>query len=250
MNRKEMIIAAVLVNAGLLIVLFATALKTDTEGSTSLVKEAKVIEKASELVAKNQEPVVVGGEVDRALQTLAAVNNPLPSPGRGVSEEGNAIPSFVDEIKSIATQDNASSLPAAPVVQTLMAPLNKESNRVVEVKVKKGDVLEKIARHNHSTVQEIMKANQLTSSNLKIGQVLKVPQKESSSVIAATSVPVTPAASLATDANGRWYEVKKGDSPWTIAVKNHVKVEDLLRLNQMTEEQARRLKPGDKIRIQ
>ena len=241
MNRKEMIIAAVLVNAGLLIVLFATALKTDSEGSTSLVKEAKVIEKAAEVVASNQEPVVVGGDVDRALQTLAAVNNPLP-----VSNVDTTMSSFVEEIKSIATQENtSSSAPVAPSMQTLVAPLNKEHNRVVEVKVKKGDVLEKIARHNHSTVQEIMKANQLSSSNLKIGQVLKVPQKESGSVVA-------PVASVAAQSEtaAKWYEVKKGDSPWTIAVKNHVKVEDLLKINQMTEEQARRLKPGDKIRIQ
>jgi len=248
MNRKEMILAAVLVNAGLLIVLFATALKTDTEGSTSLVKDAKVIEKASELVAKNQDPVIVGGEVDRALQTLASVNQPLASPGISADEIGTGVPSFVDEIKSIAHSETPSSAPVAPVVQTLVAPLHKEGSRMVEVKVKKGDVLEKIARHNHSTVQEIMKANQLTSSNLRIGQVLKVPQKEGGSVIAATSIPVTPAHRE--ESSAKWYEVKKGDSPWTIAVKNHVKVEDLLRLNQMTEEQARRLKPGDKIRIQ
>ncbi len=44
--------------------------------------------------------------------------------------------------------------------------------------------------------------------------------------------------------------MKKGDSPWTIAVKNQMKVEDLLKLNNLNEAQAKRLKPGDQLRIQ
>ncbi|MEN9343838.1 MAG: hypothetical protein RLZZ453_625 [Chlamydiota bacterium] len=226
MSRKEMMIAAVLVNAGLLILLFASALKPKGTEETALVKEASVVEKASEVVAKNQDVVVVGSEVDRAVQTLAAAQaQPV------IEAPAEHAISFVDEIKSIATP--------VPVVQTLMAPLAEhKTSPFIEVKVKKGDMLEKIARHNNSTVSDIMKANNLTNSNLHIGQVLKIPQKEK---VAAT-------VAVADDA--KWYVVKKGDSPWTIAVKNHMKVEDLLKLNEMNETQAKRLKPGDKIRIQ
>ena len=114
------------------------------------------------------------------------------------------------------------------------------------MKVKKGDVLEKIARHHHTTVAEIMKANKLTSSNLRIGQALKIPNKAIKKAEPSSTV-FSPQNS--TEEGVVYYTVKKGDSPWTIAVKNHLKVEDLLKLNKMSEEQARRLKPGDQLRI-
>ena len=115
-------------------------------------------------------------------------------------------------------------------------------------------MLEKIARYHHTTVAEIMKANKLTSSNLRIGQVLKIPNKAihkaEASPIAYTHPALAAAVnSVVSDTGTKYYVVKKGDNPWTIAVKNHLKVEDLLKLNNMNEDQARRLKPGDQLRI-
>lgn len=48
----------------------------------------------------------------------------------------------------------------------------------------------------------------------------------------------------------KYYTVKSGDNPWSIAVKNKIKLDQLLKLNDLNEEKARRLKPGDKLRIQ
>lgn len=90
-----------------------------------------------------------------------------------------------------------------------------------------------------------MKANKLTNTNLRIGQVLKIPNKA-----AKKSEPSSAVFSPVSEEGAKYYIVKKGDNPWTIAVKNHLKTEDLLKLNNMTEDQARRLKPGDKLRIQ
>ena len=47
----------------------------------------------------------------------------------------------------------------------------------------------------------------------------------------------------------KFYTVKQGDNPWTIAVKNQLKVDELLKLNDLNDEKARRLRPGDKLRI-
>ena len=88
-----------------------------------------------------------------------------------------------------------------------------------------------------------MKANKLSSTNLRIGQVLKIPNKS------IRKADVSTISSAKSDAAPSYYVVKKGDNPWTIAMKNHVKVEDLLKLNNMSEDQARLLRPGDKIRI-
>lgn len=46
-----------------------------------------------------------------------------------------------------------------------------------------------------------------------------------------------------------YYIVQNGDSPWKIAKKCNIKVEDLLRLNNLNEEKARNLKIGQKLRI-
>ncbi len=108
-----------------------------------------------------------------------------------------------------------------------------------EVKVKKGDVLERIARQNHVSVSELMKVNKLTSTRLKIGQVLRIPSSTASKTV----------SNSVTTAGAQYYTVKAGDNPWTIAVKHHMKVEELLKLNNMDEQKARRLKAGDKIRI-
>ena len=46
-----------------------------------------------------------------------------------------------------------------------------------------------------------------------------------------------------------FYIVKPGDNPWTISMKHRMKVEDLLRLNNLDDKKAKRLRPGDKLRI-
>ena len=197
MSRKDTIIVAVLVNAGLLIVLFASALKPSAAPENALVMTHET---------PPQELVVAPLLQEVTPQVIEPVSN-----------------AFVEDLKTIAQVDPAPTLAPAVVAETL------------EVKVKKGDVLEKIARHNHSTVSEIMKANNLKTSNLKIGQVLQIPQKH---------LP------LAKEAPSSLYIIKKGDSPWTIAAKHHMKVEELLKLNNLSEAESKRLKPGDTLRTQ
>ena len=79
------------------------------------------------------------------------------------------------------------------------------------------------------TVAEIMKANQLKSSNLHIGQILKIPNKSiKKQSLLRWHFPQISSTSNATREGAKYYLVRKGDSPWTIAIKNHLKVEDLL----------------------
>ena len=96
-----------------------------------------------------------------------------------------------------------------------------------------------------------MKVNKLTNTQLRIGQSLKIPNKTMTKAETSTIAYSEPAVTNPVSTDGaKYYTVKKGDSPWTIAIKNHIKVEDLLKLNSMSEDQARRLKPGDQLRIQ
>ncbi len=244
MNRRDIIIIAVLINAGLLVLLFASALKTD-QGQADIAASREVPTKTPYMPSQIEVPAVRGDEVDQVLSQFAAstpagstpstpVAAPLlqsfPTQDSGLSDVSGVAPitDFTDE--------------ASPVISSLDAQAATGPS-LKEIRVKKGDALEKIARAHQTTVQDLMRVNQLTSTQLKIGQVLKIPEKGGK----ASAQVSTPAK--VNEAEAKYYTVKNGDNPWTIAVKNHMKVEELLRLNQLDEDKARRLKPGDQLRI-
>ncbi len=79
--------------------------------------------------------------------------------------------------------------------------------------VKAGDTLYKIAAANNTTVDEIKALNNLTSNNLSIGQLLKLPS------------PLTPETT---------YTVEKGDSLYAIANKYNTTVDALKKANNLT----------------
>lgn len=79
--------------------------------------------------------------------------------------------------------------------------------------VKKGDTLYSIAMANNTTVDELKKANNLTSNILSTGQLLKIP-----SALLPEST----------------YIVKKGDSLYSIANKYNTTIDELKRINNLT----------------
>lgn len=152
---------------------------------------------------------------------------------------------FVEKIPEVKEEPIFHSLPPLAIeekketVETLpknpcgVKPIAEEVS-FPEVIVKRGDNLEKIAKAHKTTVNEIVKLNHLPSTLLKIGQVLKIPEGVHSSK----------------KADPRYYTIKVGENPWAIAHKHHMKVQDLLKLNGLNEEKARKLKPGDRLRVQ
>jgi peptidoglycan endopeptidase LytF len=254
MSRKDTIIVAVLVNAGLLIVLFASALKSNGPSSTALEQEfaqaPQPLHHAPSVAATKETstlPSLPGNEVDQVFQYVAQPANASTTPS--VASKTASLPSVAD-LPTVQPVPPVSSFASdfkmtPPAEKPLISIVEKPTHQHIEHKVKKGDVLEKIARHHQCSVDQLMKLNHLTTSNLWIGQVLKVPVKAG-----VAEQPVVTTTSASTDPSSiKYYTVKNGDNPWTIAVKNHMKVEELLKLNQLDEEKARRLKPGDQLKI-
>ncbi len=214
MNRRDIIIVAVLINAGLLVTLFVSSLKK--ESGMDLVS-SKPIKEQVDVAAKLTPPKEKGGDqVDQVISQYTAITKveekkeeTLPPPVLTPTKKEEETPVFKAPVK---------------------APL-----RVVTVE--KGDVLEKIARSHGVSVDEIMKLNNLSNSRLQIGQELKLPEKKA------------PKVDSKKDEEGNYYVVKGGDSPWTIAQKHHMQVEELLKLNNIDEEKAKRLRPGDRLKI-
>lgn len=213
MDQKKTIFIAVIANAGLLVVLFISALTTQDDSREIVAQSQKVNPLFSNdadiaLQQTVQTPIV---QVPIAIKTLepSEITHRLPPP--------EVIP-VIAEVK--------------PVIET----------PVMQVTVKKGDTLDKIAKAYNTTADMIIKLNQLPGSFLKVGQVLKLPETK----IATTPPP--PKVEKPVVNGPEYYIVKAGDSPWNIAMKHHMKLEELLKLNQLNEEKARKLKPGDRLR--
>lgn len=235
MTRRDVIIVSVLLNAGLLGILFLTAVKSD--------------------------PDIVSDAADPVKELVAQVDD-VPLPPITIEEEGLQQPLAlqpVDEVDhmlreylpEVPLETVTVELPAEPAPKATAAaePKKEVKGQMVEVTVKRGDALEKIARANHTTVEAIKAANGMKNDKLKIGQVLQIPVGTKPAQASAKHVKEAEPIAAASPSEAVYYTIKSGDNPWKIAKQFHVKFEDLLKLNQLDEDSGRNLKVGDKIRV-
>lgn len=84
-------------------------------------------------------------------------------------------------------------------------------------------------------------------ATLDLGDIVLKTAEQHAEPKAALQEPAAVAA--AKESTEEWYTVKNGDSPWKIAKAHKISTDQILTLNHMSEEKARNLKPGDKIRL-
>ncbi len=117
--------------------------------------------------------------------------------------------------------------------QELKIPGNTGSNpsSTFQYTVKKGDSLYSIAKLYKTTVNEIMKLNNIKNSNLSIGQVLRIPEDGSPVVVPPSYIS---------------YTVKKGDTLYNIARIYNISVDTILKDNGLS---SPNLSIGQKLKI-
>ena len=98
--------------------------------------------------------------------------------------------------------------------QNLIIPGKVPEKESDEYVVQKGDTLYSIARKFNTTVDNLKSLNNITTDSLAIGQILKIPGEES--------------------ITGNTYNVKKGDSLYSIARANNTTVDKLKNINNLT----------------
>lgn len=211
MSKRDVILLSVVINAGLLTLLLMTA-----------------IHQENNILPPSLSP-------DPNALTHNEMVEITPSYATSDSVESVQIPDEVDEV--LQSYSHYESTP------------QQKTDDTVEITVKWGDALEKIAKSNGTSVAVIRQLNHLQSDRLQIGQVLLVP-KSSAVRESAKSVIAAPLEASSTDEAGAiYYQVQKGDNPWTIARRFHVSYTEILRLNALDEDSARNLRPGDRVRV-
>ena len=132
--------------------------------------------------------------------------------GDSLYKLANSFNTTVEKIKDLndLTNNNLS------IGQVLKIPTTS-SNNYITYKVKSGDSLYKLANLYNTTVQDIKDLNNLTSNNLSINQVLKIPTKQQEEVIDYIN-----------------YVVKSGDSLYKLANLYNTTVQDIKDLNNLT----------------
>ena len=95
--------------------------------------------------------------------------------------------------------------------------------------VRSGDTLYKIAHSYGMSVDELMKLNNLSNTNLSVGQILKVKQKYYSNIPLGAKCYGTGYQ----EPSYLTYTVKSGDNLYTIAKKYNTSVDNLMKLNNL-----------------
>lgn len=127
-----------------------------------------------------------------------------------------------------------------------VADTNSDFN-IIEYTVVKGDNLSSIAKRNHTTIEKLKEWNNLSDINISLGNVLIVKKTEIAKNDKVSKWKKESIANNEKKIKGKVYEVKKGDTLYTISKKfPGVTIADIKKWNNITSES---LTPGMKLKI-
>ncbi|NGX34982.1 MAG: Peptidoglycan endopeptidase LytF [Candidatus Anoxychlamydiales bacterium] len=244
MSRRDTIIISVLVNAAILAVLFTTAITRNNS-----LEEPKMVNKALLEEPKQANNMLASNaESNEENVSKEHVTSEIQKQFIALMEEKETIKKDVLEDKSPVKEEEKIVYKLPEIAKVAQKKTDeKKSEYVFELTIRSGDTLEKIARTNHVKISDITNLNNLPNSLLRIGQRLLIP--ENTGMQKTNPQRPLEVGEKKTFMPQEFYIVKVGDNPYTIAIKHSIKPNELLKLNNLDEKRARRLKPGDKLRI-
>jgi membrane-bound lytic murein transglycosylase D len=136
------------------------------------------------------------------------------------------------QVLDIPRADVAAAATISPAKPAKLAAAPSKQTETTHV-VKAGDSVYNIARRYNTTASRIMALNKINNDNLQIGQKIRIP---SGSAQAESASPP------------RTYQVKNGDTPFTIAQNHNMTLEKLLKLNQLSPRST--IRPGQSLMVE
>lgn len=173
-------------------------------------------------------PMYVYHRVRRG-DTLSVIAQKYKSSVRAISRANNIGRNhriIAGKVLKIPSRNSAD--PAALAATRPLAP-----GKTVRYKVRQGDNLWNIARKFGTTTKHIKSTNRLTSTSLRIGQMLTISSDKQL---------------LVAQNNMSTYRVKSGDSPFSIAKKYKMSLNRLLALNRLNKRS--KIFPGQKLIVE
>lgn len=167
------------------------------------------------------------GQIKRKAYQRRLPENPSKDYYYIIRETGNAesvlveygfIDNTKDAYKLKNNLDNLVEGAVKAIAEYLGVPYTKPGSTVISEDtyiVKKGDTLYSISKKLNIPIDTIIKLNNLTSSNLQVGQQLKLKSDSNNS------------------SGGNQYVVQRGDTLYSIALKNNTTVDKLRELNNL-----------------
>jgi len=113
----------------------------------------------------------------------------------------------------------------------------ENNEKILTHVIKKGENLGGIAKANNMSVDELMKINNLTSNKIHQGQELKINQasdEKNQPLIAEKSSDIKVNTKKESNEKALTHVIKKGENLGGIAKANHMSVDELMRINNLT----------------
>ena len=198
--------------------------------TTYIVKKGETLRKISKAQGVGMTELCKANNVAKTAQLRTGQKLTIPAKATAVAS---------------ATTTAPAAIPAAAMTPTTATATTTTEAAGTLYAVKSGDSLWKIANKNGTTVAALKKANNLTSDTLKVGQKLHLPVAATTASGAAAAIGASPVVNAGTadfrdpgtyKENGQTlHVVDAGESPALIAKKYGVKVQDLMKANNITD---------------
>lgn len=207
--------------------------------------------------------VLLRGHITKSGAGIAVAPSITPPPATPVAEPVEILPQPVAPATATSSSPAANHITQAPAADaepvaeepvTIVTPAPAPAApaaapaRKVTVKhlVASGDTWGKIARQYGVTVNDLKTANPVSAKKnmLYSGTYLNVPVaagSEAAKQAEAAPIPTEPVA--------KTYTVKRGDTIGRIARLHKMSAAKLLRINDMTDKDARRIRPGMELKV-
>jgi len=169
---------------------------------------------------------------DEHLQTFAGVAHHRVRPGETLSTIARRYQTSVESLAAVNNIQSTNFIVAGTVLkvpqtgQTVASEDRKA--RLINYEVRPGDSLWTLAKRYNTTTKKIQEMNNLNSAHLNIGQILKI----STGPLHGFEV----------------YSVKRGDSPFIIARRFNMRLDDFFRINNLDKSSI--IHPGQRVFVQ